>query len=407
MKRFFIVLVMIIAASSLPAMNLAEFYAMIGGETGIFGNFNTGLTVFPMLNVPTGGRFEGMGTAYTAVADDSSFLEANPAASSRLTYTELSVLHNDWIADSNLESLVYTTRFDDFGIGFAGKFLHVPFTARDTWGDRLAGAHYSESVMTVNASYNFLSGYNFHGVSIGANARLAYRHVPGVLIPAGYGNQSALSAVFDVGALTRFNFLKFYVSRQRNFSVGVVMKSLGPKVQEEPVPTRVTAGIAYSPIRPVTLSYDVDFPISYGQSAESITMAGGLEVVLSNFFAMQTGFNFRGSNPKVSLGAELDLEEVSFVANYTLDISTQFKPFDRLSVEATLNLGDRGRGALRERVDELYLEGVEHFADGELEEAIEAWDKALELNPGFLPAKQFKQRAEIQLERKRQLEAIR
>ena len=50
-----------------------------------------------------------MGTAFTAVADDSSFLEANPSASSLLETTELSVTHNNWIADTSVEGVIYVS----------------------------------------------------------------------------------------------------------------------------------------------------------------------------------------------------------------------------------------------------------------------------------------------------------
>ena len=69
---------------------------------------------------------------------------------------------------------------------------------------------------------------------------------------------------------------------------------------------------------------------------------------------------------------------MSFVVNYTLDLTTQFDFLDRFSIEATLNLGDRGRVALAARVDELYLAGVEAYAEGALDEAIEYWLSALE-----------------------------
>ena len=97
---------------------------------------NTGLTAFPTLLIPMGGRFEAMGTAFTAVADDASYIESNPAGSASLTYTELSFYHNDWIADTNIESVTFTTRKHNLGIGAAGKFLYVPFTEYNTFGEK-------------------------------------------------------------------------------------------------------------------------------------------------------------------------------------------------------------------------------------------------------------------------------
>ena len=395
-------------------MFTADFYAALGGNSGVFGDPNTGLTILPILLVPSGGRYEGMGTAFTAVADDSSFLEANPSASSILESTELSVTHNNWIADTSVEGVIYTVRFNELGIGFGGKYLYVPFTGYGTFGDREAGAYYSESVATVNLSYNFFSNYRFYGLAIGTNLRFAYRNVPNILVPTGYASQSALAAVADIGALTRMNFLKFYPSRSKNFSIGAVIKNLGLRVQDENLPTRITAGIAYSPLRPITISYDVDIPIHFGFDAEgladtleSLTMAGGMDVVLTDFFSMQGGFNYRGSNPGISLGAAVDLPQISIIVNYTLDLATTFEPLDRISIEATLNLGDRGRLALQKRVDEFYLAGVEAYAEGDLEEAIRVWEEAIELDPSYTPAIEFLERAKAQQENRENLESVR
>jgi len=66
---------------------------------------NAGLTTFPILNIPMGGRSEGMASAFTAVSDDVSFIEYNPAGSSMLTKSEIAFFHNNWIADSKMEGL--------------------------------------------------------------------------------------------------------------------------------------------------------------------------------------------------------------------------------------------------------------------------------------------------------------
>ena len=357
--------------------------------------------------VPGGGKYEGMGTAYTAVAGDSGFLEANPSASSVLDKTELSFTHNNWIADSRLEGVIYTMRFNDLGIGFGGKFLYVPFTGYDDWGDRTGSGYYSESIATANVSYNFFSSYTFFGLAVGANVKIAYRNVPSTRIEYQDENsQSAIAGLIDFGTLTRFNFLKFFASRSKNFSVGLVLKNLGPPVMEEPLPTVLTAGLAYSPLRPVTIAYDLNIPISYGQEAEEINMAGGLNVAVTDFFSIQSGFQYRGANPRFSLGGTVDLERVSFVANYTLDLSTMSDTPDRFSLEAKINLGDEGRLALRNRMDEYYISGIEEFAAGNLEKAIDYFEKALALDPDFEPAREYLEEVSRQLKNRDELREL-
>ena len=367
--------------------DFAEFYYNLNQAFSRFADPNTGLTAFPTLLIPMGGKLEGMGTAYTAVAADSGYLEANPSASSSLETGELSFFHHNWIADSNLEGVVYTIRYNNLGIGLGGKFLYVPFTAYNEWGERESRGYISETVATLNVSYNFFSGYSFYGLGLGANLKAAYRHVPAAIYP----DQSALTGMIDLGLLTRFNFLKFYISRAKNFSVGIAVKNVGLPALDDPLPTVATAGIAYSPIRPLTWAFDFNLPFSFTPEqapAERWYLASGLSVTVTHFLSIHGGFQWKGENPKISVGSAIDLKKVSFILNYNLDLSGRVDPLDKFSVEAKLNLGDRGRLALQNRIDELYLNGLEAYARGDLKEAIEYWEQVLEIDPTFVPARE-------------------
>ena len=77
---------LLLATHDLAAVEFSDIYAWIGNRRGAQPQ-NTGLTIFPTLIIPSGGEFEGMATAYTAVARDVSFLDANAAASATLRTT--------------------------------------------------------------------------------------------------------------------------------------------------------------------------------------------------------------------------------------------------------------------------------------------------------------------------------
>ena len=125
-----------------------------------------------------GGKAEGMAQAFTAVSDDVSFLDYNPAGSAIMQDTELAVFHNAWIADSALDALAYSMRLGNFGIGAGLRFFYVPFTEYNIFGQRISGGYYSESVVTLNCSYTFFRGYDFRGLSVGVNLKGAWRTVP-------------------------------------------------------------------------------------------------------------------------------------------------------------------------------------------------------------------------------------
>ncbi len=389
MKRF-LVLLFLCAPLHAWSQGLEDWYAAISQFAGV--DPNAGLATFWTLDIPSGGMYEAMGTAYTAVVKDSGYLEANPAGSALLKDTELSVFHNDWIGDSRMESVVYTIRKDDLGMGFGSKLLYLPFTAINNWGTRYqnswssdyAKGYYTEYVGTLNASYNFLKSYYFSGITLGANLKMAYRGVP-ISIAQG---QSAFDMMGDFGLLTQFNLLKFYPSLDRNFSFGIAVKNVGPPVMGDPLPSETSVGIAYSPIRPLTVSFDTNIPFYVGVNLppQEMNYAVGMDLALTNFWAVQSGLDLVPGRPRFTVGTSFSLDKLVMNVNYTVDLMTTLQPFDRISIEAKINLGDLGRGAAHDRARSFYLKGLEAYARGNVDEAIFDWKQALDFEPTFTPA---------------------
>jgi Uncharacterised protein family (UPF0164) len=409
MKKGTIFLFLFILISNLSAGNAASTtYANFSDLFGI--DPNAGTNSFLTLLIPSGGKYEGMGTAFTAMSLDSGFLDANPAGSSFIKNSELTFFHNNWIADTNLESVTYTSRWEDFGIGIGGKFLYLPFTGIDDWGDRArnddgsySSGYYTETVMTLNAAYTFLDNYYYHGLAVGANFKMAYRGVPYSIAP----DQSAVAVMADIGIQTKFNILKFFSSRDKNFAFGLVVKNLGAEFirDPDPLPSMISTGIAYSPIRPMTWAFDVNIPFNLdGSDAEKVSYAAGLDLGLTSFLSIQSGFQIKTGLPRFSVGSSLDLEKFSVTANYTLDLTTQVTSLDRFSLALKLNLGDFGRMTRVERSQLLYLQGLEEYANGDISKAIVYWQESLEVRPDFTPAKQMIETARKTLELNKMIE---
>jgi tetratricopeptide (TPR) repeat protein len=357
---------------------------------------NAALTAFRSLYIPMGGTSEGMGTAYSAVADDASFLEWNPAGSATLKKTELSFFHNNWIADTKIEGAVYAERRGDLGFALGGKWLYLPFTEYDQYGDRASKGFYAETTGIANLSYNFFRGYYFDGISVGMNAKTAFRSMPDYSDDAGYvdpdsGNeQSTFAFMIDAGALIRFNALKYYYARERNAAASLVVRNLGPAPLGDPLPTTTTVGLSYHPIRPVVLAFDYSVPINLVDPAlsENPYWAAGVSVAVSQYVSMQTGLMIRGTNPRITMGSKIAVSGIDLNVNYTLDLLTRLQPLNRVSLSVRFDFGDRGRSARAERVDYLYLKGLEEYAGGNTEEAARLWQEALKLDPKFDPARE-------------------
>ena len=139
---------------------------------------NEGITSFRSLLIPVGGRSESLGSAYTGLCDDAGYINYNAAASCILNETQASAFHNSWIADSKMDTLVFTTRIDNVGFGFQAGCLYMPFTEYNIFGERVNASYYTETNFAANISYNFLAGYDFKGRALGATVKAAFRSMP-------------------------------------------------------------------------------------------------------------------------------------------------------------------------------------------------------------------------------------
>ena len=137
------------------------------------------------------------------------------------------------------------------------------------------------------------------------------------------------------------------------------------------------------------IALDFNLPLSLDPVAAPAQMwnvALGTNLEVAKFLSVQGGLLMKSANPRISLGATVDLGMVNLVplgivATYNLDLSGRAGPLDKFSVQAKVNLGDRGRGALAQRVEELFLLGVEQYADGNYAEAIDLWRQVLQIEP--------------------------
>ncbi|HCC36135.1 MAG TPA: hypothetical protein DEQ14_00150 [Treponema sp.] len=398
MNKFCVVLFvfsLVLTVSAEAAENSDSYGSIADYLDGVYGiDDNAGLTAFPVLNVPMGGRSEGMASAFTAVCDDISFIEYNPAGSSMLARSEMAFFHNNWIADTKVEGAIFASRIKNLGLSGGAKWLYTPFTEYNIYGERVSKGYYSEAVAILNASYNFLAGYYFSGFSLGVNLKGAFRFVPDFTdnqdnIIAGSGrSQSAAMAMGDIGALTRFNLFKFYNSRENNMSAALVLRNAGPPALDDPLPTVICAAIAYKPIRPLLFSFDFTMPLNMADPAlsEKPYFSVGTALNVTGFLSMRAGILLKAGSTRLAVGSAITFDKIALDINYTLDLLTQLQPLNRISVGVRFDLGDQGRQTITERVNSLYLTGLDAYSRGRYAEARSCWEAALTLNPRFDPA---------------------
>lgn len=402
---------------------ILQIFLIFGSSTGLFaldysdldsfltdfGYFesskNEGTTSFRSLLIPIGGRPESLGSAYTGLCDDAGYINYNAAASCILSDTQASAYHNSWIADSKMDTVVYTTRIDNMGLGFQAGCLYMPFTEYNLFGDRVNANYYSETHVAANISYNFLAGYDFKGLAIGATIKSAFRSMPdftdndsnAIKTLSGL-EQSGLGIMADLGIMMQFNFLKFFASRTPNVRIGISAQNLGVALTEigsssgikldDPLPTYFAAGISCQFLPVITATFDIKQPVNLMAPGkyQMFSLSAGAILAFTKSFSLLLGTQLKGGNPSFSVGSELQLSNARLNFNYTLDLTSSFSPVNRISLSAKVLLGDRGRAERQKIIDALYSKGLEYYANSEWEKAIEEWEAVLKINKRYDPA---------------------
>ena len=381
-NRFFVIVIFCISISLYPQsdfennflegyLNFEKFFQQLSGDYG--GTF------FPFLNSRYGGRDLGLSGAFTGVADDITTIEINPAGTASLKYTELFFSHNKLMGDVNFNTLAYAIRLNDLGLALSARILYIPFTHYDNFGDVVSSGMISYSVITLNGSYNFLRTYDFFGISVGGNIKLYIYGVPENIA----ANQTTVNVSFDFGFLTRFNFLKGYSKNEKNFSVGLAIKNLGPFSANEPPPTTISTGIGYKPIEQLLLSLDFNYLISYSEfTYKTWSINTGIEWKFTKYTSLLFGAMIK-SSPSFSLGINLDFDDFSITATYNPD----FIDLSRFSVSASLKFGDLGRYKKDTNIKILYINALKYMNQGDYETAKMQLEDILKKDKGFTPAR--------------------
>lgn len=389
----------VIFSFSLPALDLKDVNSKLSDIFSFGEDSNEGTTVFRSLNIPSGGRAESLGTAITGLCDDINFFDYNPAGSSILENSEIAFFHNAWIADSAMETIAGTLRFNNLGLGFQFKCFYVPFTEYNLFGDRVAGNYYSETSLAFNMAYNFFAGYDFRGLSLGYTVRTSWRNMPDYAdnqtdkIQSGSGlEQSALAVMADLGLLMRFDFLKNFDSLDPNLTFGIALNNLGLAVTgfstdfefDDSLPSRISAGFSWRIFKNLLVTGEFRQPVNLMNfsSSQKFSLAAGTEITFTDSFDFEAGFMLSGGNPRFSIGSQFDLKGIKMNVNYTLDLTSSFNPVNHISLSARLLMGDRGRSKIRTLAFEKYAEGIGLYSKGDrqsIQQAIEKWIHAKQL----------------------------
>jgi len=200
------------------------------------------------LSIEPGARANGMGRAYSAVAEDAYAGWWNPGALAFNRKTQFAANHTPWFQGGGLgiDDMYYlylaaNQYFDGVGnLGMNVVWMDMGTQQRtDEFGNDQGEFHSYEVAAAISYGYDIIPDM----LGLGGNFKIIYSYLsPGTGLTDGEGE--AFSWAFDAGA--KFKNLYF-----DNLDASLVMQNMGPRVtyvneeQADPKPMTFRAGLAY------------------------------------------------------------------------------------------------------------------------------------------------------------------
>ena len=335
-----------------------------------------------MLKMIFGTRAMSFGGAYVAVADDAEYMDTNPAGGAYDNIFRIVLLHQEWIADVNYESVRLAKGFGDrlqTGIGFT--YLYLPFTHYDAAGNAVGNSsHLSQSLGMLAVGYRLPS----LGLSFGVNGKFLYNRVPEDL----YADQSYTVWAVDFGVMQRTNFLKTYFGPEPSLSFGVTLRNVGYSSSVEQLPILIQAGTAYRVRSNLLIAADIVYPFY-----EPLYGSIGAEYTIRKMIYISGGIQIK-QNPMLSLGFGYRYRDMRLNVSYTPTLAF----YNMFNVSFTYSFGEYKKLMLEREIEDKLMEALELYRAEQYEEALGAVDEVLELDPKNRRAGSLKHTIEIQLE---------
>ena len=206
------------------------------------------------LAIYPGARPNGMGTAFTAIADDAMAVYYNDAGMAFQNETNITLMHASWLSGlfpgMYYQYLGFVHEFE--GIGkIGGNIIYLTTGKTDATGPggELIG-RFSSFDLAAKLSYATKISDN---LAIGIGGKFIYSHlVPTWILAAALPGAPARGG--GTGVSWAVDLSAFYKSNIEGLNLGIALQNLGPNIsfieggESDPLPRTLRFGVAYTPI---------------------------------------------------------------------------------------------------------------------------------------------------------------
>ncbi|OVE78079.1 hypothetical protein BVX98_01310 [bacterium F11] len=305
------------------SFGLAIVTLVLGSQLLLAGH-KTGLA---FLKIPVGARGVGLGSAYTALANDVSGMFWNPGGLPTVSSREVGLFHTDSFEDVNFDvvGLALPSKWGTFGLGVS-YLSQGELEGRDI--HRQKTGSFEASDLSVNVAYGRTVSLFSQSIHMGGNVKA---------IQSRLADESAETVALDLGII--------HGTPISRLNMGWAVQNMGPGVKFDqkryPLPLTLSAGLAYAIPFGLGLTMDLKH-----QPHDNITTTSlGAEYSVMSFISVRGGYMANLAGQVSQLGSSADpstqlkgLGGGIGLAFSRFNVDYSFTPFDELGDVQRVNL---------------------------------------------------------------------
>lgn len=324
------------------------------------------------LKIPRSARAIALGDSYTAVIDDATAIDYNPAAMNTIKNLALSAMYQTWFANSYTAYASGAYRFHDLVIGASAYYLNYGgLDSFDNYGNLLA--QYDPYDLNIKAGFSMdggflfsaLRGFSFGAALSGVQRKLLEQTVYGLSVNGGLNYKTTLGRFINL----QDEYLKALIGNIPIYA-GLSLQNIGYS-PDTLAPLKISLGMAVGLLPDFYVS--MDFSKEYYDTL--FMWKCGVEYTIAEILTLRSGFIMGKDTGNVSFGLGV---KYPFLFN-TIRFDYAFTPLGTLGNNH--NLSVYSEFLFNATTENYYQKGMYYYAKKDYLKCKEMWNHALELEP--------------------------